>query len=195
MFGLFTPRAPTVASAVPGWNGLMGWRVLTYEEGERWLSLRIEPMTDGPCRVYVPGTRRWALQAPAWARGRRESILQRLRQIAWNRDLVWIDGDDTPFEPQHVHRPAEDSIEASSDGQRLLRLRMFSPDAAGRWSRRDSKRAWCIGTELVCRRASGWVRREPRPLVAGSVYKDIELAALMRNPKVTVSFVRAPQQM
>lgn len=46
----------------------------------------------------------------------------------------------------------------------------------------------CALTERVCKQASGWLNCEPRALVPSSVYRDIELVTLSRDPNVTLSF-------
>lgn len=43
----------------------MGWQMVTYQEGDHWLSLQVEPMKRGPCSIYVPGEEAWAADAPA----------------------------------------------------------------------------------------------------------------------------------
>ncbi len=118
MFGLFKKPPP---GATP-WVCRLGWQVLTYQEDGRCLSLQIEPMQNGPCLVYVPGPAAWQAQAPDWARERRACILQRAQQMAWSRELHWIEDEDTRFcQPEvgelqfHPHGAAR-NIRAPSQG-------------------------------------------------------------------------------
>jgi hypothetical protein len=188
MFGWLMKK---LRPAAPEWTCRMGWRVLTYQEGEQWLSLQIEPMSDAPCRVYLPDDARWQVHAPAWARDRRALIVQRLQQVAWNRALTWQDSPRANFWQRHVLQPVDGSLEATPGGQQLQNLWLFHPDSPARWSRQDAKRAWCAGAEQMCKQASGWVNIDVRERVPGSVFQDLELPTLSRNPRVTLSFVAA----
>lgn len=184
MFGFFRKQH----AATPPWSCLMGWRVLTYQEGTQWLSLQIEPMNDGPCRVYVPGPAAWMARAPVWAQGLRDTVLERLSDVAWRRDLQWCESEHTNFWHRHVNQPVEGSLESTKGGLQLEGMRLFHPDSPMRFSKADAKRAWCSAAEQMCLQARGQVNIDARELIAGSVFKDIELPALKRNPAVELAF-------
>lgn len=184
MFGLFRKRQPSI----PPWNCLMGWRVLTYEEGAQWLSLQIEPMKDGPCRVYVPDPAAWAARAPVWAQGLRETVLERARKIAWNRSLQWCESERARFWQRHVSQPVDGSLESTPGGLQLEGMRLFHPDSPLRFSKADAKRAWCSAAEQMCLQVHGKVNIDARELIAGSVFKEVELPALKRNPNAELAF-------
>lgn len=183
MFGFFKKQ--------PAWNCLMGWRVLTYEEGQQWLSLQIEPMKDAPCRVYVPTAGQWQAEAPAWARELRGVVLERARAVRWNRDVVWQESARARFWQRHVYNPVAGSLESTPGGQQLERMRLFHPDSPARFSRHDSKRAWCAGAEQMCLQVAGNVDIDQREVIPGSVFQEIELPALGRNPRVRLNFAEA----
>jgi hypothetical protein len=187
MFGLFEKRRRTD----PGWSCLMGWRVLTYQEAGRWLSLQIEPMKDAPCRVYVPSAPMWRAQAPAWASERRETLLGRMREVAWNRELEWLDHDRARFWHRHVDDPVDGSLESTPGGRQLEQMRLFHPDRPARFSARDSKRAWCAACEQMCLQVQGRVEIDESEVIPGSVFQEIELATLRRNPNVSLRFADA----
>jgi len=186
MFGFFrkTPQTP----AAPALQCLMGWRVLTCQIGENWLSLQIEPMNDGPCRVYLPTAAHWEAQAPQWARGRRDEVLRAARAGAWNRDLLWLESERARFWHRHVYDPVEGSLESTPGGRQLERMRLFHPGNPARFSKQDAKRAWCAGAEQMCLQAQGDVNIDMREVIPGSVFQEIELPTLKRNPKVTLAF-------
>lgn len=184
MFGFFKKR-PT-SRGHDGWTCLLNWRVLTYQEGSRCLSLQVEPMKQGPCLVYVPREAAWQRMAPDWARSRREQILQRARSIAWNRDLDWPESDDATVSDLHAQDPVPGSLESTPGGQQLQAMWLFHPDSPVGWSKADSKRVWMAGAEQMCLQLSGDVPVHISAVVPGSVYQDVELPALRRNPRVRV---------
>lgn len=184
MFGLFKKRPAATARGTAEWTCWLNWRVLTYQEGNQHLSLQVEPMSMGPCRVYVPSPAAWQRQAPDWARGRRDEILQRVRSIAWNRDLDWPDSDQATVSGLHAQTPVPGSLESTKGGQQLQALWLFHPDSPARFSKYDSKRAWISGAEQMCLQAAGPVPVHVSAVIPGSVFQAVELPALRRNPKV-----------
>ena len=147
MFGLFSKQHITD----PAWSCYMGWRVVTYQERDAWVSLQIEPMRHEPCRVYVPSFEAWQSSAPAWARDQREGILRRMQSIAWNRDLAWTESLRAMFWHRHVHDPIDGSLESTPGGRQLEDMRLFHPDSPAHFPRRDAKRAWWAATEQMLR--------------------------------------------
>jgi hypothetical protein len=191
MFSFFrkSPSAPALDNSP--WRCRMGWQVVTYQEGDAWLSLQVEPMKSGPCRVYVPGEQAWAADAPAWAASRRSEILERMRQMAWNRELVWIDGENTRFWHRPVTSPVPGSIESTPGGQQLESMWLFHAGSPGRFTREQAKRAWFAAVEQMCLQVAGPVKLDQSAVIPGSVFQEIVLPTLRRNPKVTLSFAGA----
>lgn len=187
MFGFLRKRQPSI----PPWSCLMGWRVLTYQEGAQWLSMQIEPMKHGHCRVYVPGPAAWLARAPVWARGLRETVLERVSGIDWNRDLQWCENERTNFWHRHVGEPVDGSLESTPGGRQLEVMRLFHPDSPLRFSKAEAKRAWCSGAEQMCLQARGKVSIDARELIVGSVFQEVELPALKRNPNVELALAGA----
>ena len=185
MFGLFNTKQRPAASL---WSCFMGWRVATYQERDAWLSLQIEPMRDEPCRVYVPSAETWEAQAPEWAKAQRARILERLQQVAWNRDLAWTDSRRARFWHRHVHDPVDGSLESTPGGRQLEAMWLFHPDSPARFPRRDAKRAWCAAAEQMCLQVSGRVNIDESEVIPGSVFQEIELQTLRRNPNVRMCF-------
>ena len=107
------------------WSFFMGWRVLTCQTGNDWLSLQIEPMAKSPCRVYLPSEPAWKAKAAGWAKDRREAILARLKEVEWNRDVEWPESDHSSFWPRHVNDPIEGSLESTSGGSLLEQMGYF----------------------------------------------------------------------
>jgi len=185
MFGLFRKPAPQPTQL---WQCRMGWQVLTYQEADRWLSLQIEPMKHGACRVYVPAERAWAADAPPWAQTHRSVILARLQAVAWNRELVWEDSEAARFWHLPVTSPVPGSLESTPGGQQLERMWLFHPDSPGRFTREQAKKAWFTAVEQMCLQVSGRVNLAETAVIPGSVFQEIVLPTLRRNPKVELNF-------
>jgi hypothetical protein len=175
-------RKPEPESAA--WSAGMGWRYVTYREGRNALTLQIEPMAQGADVVYVPDAERWASGAPAWARARAAEIVERLKSIAWNRELVWrvvpvsgfLEGD----------LPIAGSLESTPAGRQLEQLRLFEPN--GRFTHAQNHEVWRTACRRFAEGATGRVTIFADTVVPDSVFQVIELAALKANPNVTLDF-------
>jgi len=166
----------------------MGWRVLTCQKGTEWLSLQIEPMAKGPCRVYVPSECVWRVKAPDWAKDQRDDILSRLTAIEWNRDVEWLESDHSSFWPRHVNNPIEGSLESTSGGRLLEQMGYFQQNSRTEIQKQVAKEVWCALAEKFALHLSGQVTIDESAPVIGSVFHEIELPALQRNAEVTLHF-------
>jgi len=101
----------------------MGWRYVSYSEGDVSLWLQIEPMVKGADRVYVPDESRWLKDAPSWTRESRAKVLSRLKSVAWNRKLEWQECE-CPL-PLEEHKVIPGSLESTPGGQALEERRLF----------------------------------------------------------------------
>src|SRR5688572_13626505 len=107
------------------WTARMGWRYVTYVEGDVSLSLSIEPMVKGDDRVYVPNEASWLKEAPSWTRERRLEVLSRLKSVKWNRKLTWQECEcPLSLGPHEVIRG---SLESTPGGRALEERRLFEP--------------------------------------------------------------------
>lgn len=121
--------------------------------------------------------------------GARATILAGAKQVAWNRDLDWIESDRASFWPRHVNDPLNGSLESTQGGRWLESLRVFHPDAPKKFSRDECKQLWCAAAEKMALQASGRVTIDVDEVIPGSVFQEVELPALKRNPGVTLDFV------
>ena len=58
---------------------LVSFGYILYSEGARSIELTVEPGLKHPTIIRVPSADRWDEEMPAWAHGRREEILSRIR--------------------------------------------------------------------------------------------------------------------
>jgi hypothetical protein len=89
--------------------GLTDW---LYEEvtplrTRRALRILREPLADSGCRIYVPNGDAWDDRAPSWARGRRDELVARIRELfgpnTLFEDVDSIDGRICADAPPETH--------------------------------------------------------------------------------------------
>ena len=90
------PRAAQGSSPKPSaeapsnaYDVLIAFRYVKYFEGENDVELRIDPGLKEPSVIHVPSPERWGSEMPAWARDRREVILERLKSKCSHMQLDW----------------------------------------------------------------------------------------------------------
>lgn len=165
-----------------GWSAEMGWRYVSYSEKNIPLVLQIEPMARDADIVYVPNAEMWLNSAPDWARERREEILERLKSVEWNRKLIWQEGKTslgtTGFVPG--------SLESTRGGRKLEKRRLFHPGS--KITHEEAHELWHNAAWLFAEQAKGEVLIFKNQGVPGSVFEQVEMTALERNPNVTLIF-------
>jgi len=177
-------KSPHSLPGGAGWSARMGWRYLTYLEGEQSLSLAIEPMAVGPDIVYVPDAEAWSRVAPAWARNRATEILERIKSVPWSRDLQWSEGPNSAFLTDDS--PVSGSLESSSGGQQLEAERLFHPGSG--LTHAQAHECWHLAARMFAEATRGRVTLFVNGAVPNSVFREIELPALRSNPHVTLDF-------
>jgi hypothetical protein len=166
----------------------MGWRVLTFEVENNWLSFQIEPMAFSPCKIYVPGQDTWIREAPDWARANRGFILESLKNVPFNRDVIWEERESAHFWPRHVANPPSGSLESTPGGKQLESLRLFQPESRSKATKEFAKKVWCKLAEKFATQASGKVTISESSPIEGSVFREIELPTLQKNQNVTLNW-------
>lgn len=168
------------------WTARMGWRYVSYIEGDASISFQIEPMVKGADRVYVPSESSWLRTAPEWVRPRRAEILSRLKLVKWNRRLEWPESDKSSVGNYSSDTPIPGSLESTPGGRALENMRMFEPGS--KVTHAQAHRIWHDAARAVVELATGTVTIFMSGVVPGSVFQEIELPALKRNPNVTIVF-------
>src|SRR5947209_6269674 len=166
------------------WSAAMGWRRVVYQENDDVLWLSIEPMAAGADLVYVPDAEAWRRSAPGWAQSRREEILQRLKEVRWNRVIEWREG--ASFVISGIPEPVPGSLESTPGGQTLEAARFFNP--GGQLTHEQAHQVWHRAAERFAQAAKGKVTIFLTDIVEGSVFQVVELPALRSNPAVTLEF-------
>jgi hypothetical protein len=159
----------------------MGWRYVSYIEGENTLTLPIQPMLTGHCLVYVPDASRWKKEAPSWARNKRRGILKFLSAVNWNRGIKFVDGGEFITE-----EPVSGSLESTPAGQKLEAMNLFDPGSE--FSRRGAMEVWLAAARRFAEAQEGEFHIYRTEAVPGSVFEEIELPALESNPNLKLVF-------
>jgi len=82
-------RKPSAQAPSNAYDVLIAFRYAKYFEGENDLEFQIDPGLKEPSVMHVPSPERWRSEMPAWARDRREVILERLRSKCSHMQLDW----------------------------------------------------------------------------------------------------------
>lgn len=173
-----------ICAAGDGWAAYMGWRYITYVEGQKLLSFQIEPMVMGADVVYIPNTMAWSLAAPSWAGAGSSKILARLKSIAWKRELEWQESADASFLANDA--PVSGSLESTSGGQQLEAKRLFHPDSS--LTHAQAHEVWHVAERRFAEAARGRVTIFASGVNPKSVFGAVALPALRANPGVTLDF-------
>lgn len=166
------------------WMARMGWRYVSYSEGDVSLWLQIEPMVKGADRVYVPDESRWLKDAPSWTRESRAKVLSRLKSVAWNRKLEWQECECHLRLEEHKVIPG--SLESTPGGQDLEERRLFEPGS--KTTHAQAHKVWHEGARMFAEQAKGSVTIYASEVIPNSVFQAVELPALKKNPNVTLVF-------
>lgn len=196
MFGWFRTKSaksteiptvpPTESQRVPHWSAHMWYRFVTYRE-DNTLSLGVDVMADGPDIVMVPSADAWDRSSPPFAQGRRDEILERLKDVKWNRELVWEVSDAascSSHDPSSSVVPG--SIESTPGGSYVEQLNLFEPDSPLSFDK--VRGLWMEVEEQFAAGAHGRVTLLVSTARPNSMFKLISLPALQRNPNVTLHF-------
>lgn len=184
------PSPPTTASQAPraeSWSARMWYRFLTYTEGDSVLSLHVDVMAQGSDIVLVPSAHSWSQSAPPFAQNRRDAVIERLKSVKWNRELLWEDSDSATCS---AHDPSLDSvpgsIESTPGGKFLEGLDLFGPDRP--MSFEEARAIWSKSEAEFAAKASGRVTLFVSSARPKSMFTLVSLPALQRNPNVTLDF-------
>jgi hypothetical protein len=167
-----------------GWTARMGWRHVTYIEGRRSLSFQIEPMAVGADVVYIPNAQAWLRFAPSWASACASKILDRLKSIAWTRELEWSERVDSSFLTSDA--PVPGSLESTPGGLQLEARRLFHPGST--LTHAQAHEVWHMAARRFAEAARGRVTIFASGVNPRTVFGAVELPALRANPNVILDF-------
>lgn len=168
------------------WSFRMGWRYVSYTEKSSIVSFQIEPMNKIPDVVYFPSSSKWKDTSPIWCRDKREEILNRLRNVRWNRQLIWEENDRNEFLSFDPSHPLPGSLESTPGGREFESKNLFDPDAT--LTKEQAKEIWLKMVRLFAEQAKGKVTLFANEVIVGSVFQEIELPILKQNRNVSLEF-------
>src|SRR6185437_13090230 len=147
---------PPESPRVQPWSSRMWYRFVTYREGDNVLSLDVDVMADGPDMVFVPSADAWDRTSPPFARGRRDDVVERLKGVKWNRELVWEESDAascSSHDPSSSVVPG--SIESTPGGKFIEQQNLFGPDSPVSFA--EARTVWSQAEVQHAAQASGRV--------------------------------------
>jgi hypothetical protein len=177
-------RATKTIPVNQSWAARMGWRYVSYVEGDVALWLSIEPMVKGADRVYVPNEARWLNDAPSWTKESRTEVLARLKSVAWKRKLDWMECE-CPL-PLGQHQVIPGTLESTPGGRALEDRRLFEPRS--KLTHETAHKFWHEAARMFAEQTTGSVTIYASEVIPDSVFQAIELPALKKNPNVTLVF-------
>jgi hypothetical protein len=179
-----TPISNPMQVTDSSWEAHMGWRYVSYSEGDVSLSLSIEPMVKGADRVYVPDEASWLKAMPSWTSAQRSQVLSRLKSIPWNRKLSWQECE-CPLSVGPI-KVIRGSLESTEGGRALEARRLFEPGS--KVTHEEAHEEWHTAARMFAAQARGIVTIFMSEVIADSVFQAIELPELKKNPNVTLVF-------
>ncbi|WP_298845001.1 hypothetical protein [Clostridium sp.] len=113
-------------------NGIsikMGWKYLSYINGDEKIVFNIEPMVGEADIIYTPNDKMWKGCSAKWVRQNRDKILNDIRSIEWNRDIAFnecsIGFKYMPIDKTEIEEGTMESTKAAKEFQSLY---LFDPD-------------------------------------------------------------------
>jgi hypothetical protein len=183
-------------SSMPGakdgsWQARMGWRYIAYKESRIPFGIQIEPMVTGADVVYVPLETIW-LQESNLKPLSKQQVIRNLQSLSWNRELIWQETENVSFLPVNsvLEFVVPGSLESTQGGQYIESLRLFEASRTQNLSFEQAREIWLIMERRFANEARGEVTifAEPQGIV-GSVFHEVALPLLKKNPHVTLKFV------
>ncbi|MFO7985136.1 MAG: ribose 5-phosphate isomerase B [Desulfatiglandaceae bacterium] len=74
------PDTPAPGGRKAAYDILIAFRYVVYMEGNDKIEFQIDPSLKGSSLIHIPSSKRWDAELPAWARGRRTEILERIEK-------------------------------------------------------------------------------------------------------------------
>ena len=183
-------RSDTPGAEDGSWQARMGWRYIAYKEGKMMFGLEIEPMVTGADTVYVPTEAQWEQDKNVNALPRTQ-VIRNLQSIPWNRELTWKETDGASIlsaDSSLLDIVIAGSLESTKGGHELESLRLFEPGKDIPFEK--VRKIWLILERRFAEEARGEVTIfADQPGIPNSVFREITLPTLKKNPHVTLNFI------
>jgi hypothetical protein len=166
----------------------MGWKYLSYIQGNEKIVFDIEPMVGESDIIYIPKLEIWKKSSPKWANENRAEFLSAIKSIEWNRDLDFNECDIELkvllIDQDEFEEGTMESTEAAKEFQRLY---LFDPDK--KVKKEQAHELWCTLEKRFAEEAKGKVTIYAKSIIENSVFNKITIATLLENEKVILNIV------
>lgn len=166
----------------------MGWKYLSYIHGDEKIVFNIEPMVGEPDIIYIPKIEIWKESSTKWASENRNEILNAIKSIDWNRDLIFSECDielkcilisQDEFE--------EGTIESTETAKEFQSLYLFDPDK--KVEKEQAHELWCTLEKRFAEDVEGRVTIYAKSTIENSVFNKITIPMLLENKNVILHII------
>ncbi|WP_026881388.1 hypothetical protein [Clostridium akagii] len=166
----------------------MGWKHLSYIQGDEKIVFNIEPMVGEADIIYIPNDEIWSESQINWARESKKEILRDINTIDWNRDIVLNECDIAlkcmPIDNDEIEEGTMESTEAAKEFGSLY---LFDPDK--KVQKEQVHELWCTLEQRFAEQAQGKVTVYANAIIENSVFNKISIETLLKNDNVVLNIV------
>jgi hypothetical protein len=166
----------------------MGWRFLSYIQGNEKIVFNIEPMVKESDILYIPKNQIWRESSPKWASENKDQILESIKAIDWNRNIRF-NKCDIKLKCMLIGQDEfeEGTMESTEAAKEFQRLYLFDPDK--KVEKEQVHELWCTLEKRFAEGVNGRVTIYSKSIVENSVFNKITMPTLLENEKVTLNIV------
>jgi len=166
----------------------MGWKYLSYIQGDEKIVFNIEPMVGEADIIYIPNDEIWKESSIKWASGNKNEILRTIKSIDWNRDIVCNECDIClrcmSTDKDEIEEGTIESTEAAKEFQSLY---LFDPDK--KVEKEQAHELWCTLEKRFAEEVEGKVTIHANSIIENSVFNKITIATLLENDKAVLNII------
>ncbi|MBU3102326.1 MULTISPECIES: hypothetical protein [Clostridium] len=166
----------------------MGWKYLSYINGEEKIVFKIEPMVGEADIIYTPNDEIWKACDSKWASQNRKKILNDIKSVEWNRNIAFnecnIGLKCMPVDKTEIEEGTMESTKAAKEFQTLY---LFDPDK--KVEKEQAHELWCTLEKRFAKGVEGKVTIYANSIIENSVFNKISIVTLLENDKVILNIV------
>lgn len=166
----------------------MGWKHVSYTDGNDKVVFNIEPMIGEPDIIYVPNDEMWMRCLKTWVRESKNEILNNIKSIKWNRDIVFNECDvGLTCMPIDKNEIEEGTIESTEAAKEFESFNLFDPDK--KVEEEQAHELWCTLEKRFAEEVKGKVTIYANAIIENSVFNRITIKTLLENDKVALNII------
>lgn len=171
-------------------NIKMGWKYITYIYGKEKLVFNIEPMIGEADVIYIPNDQIWNNSTIEWVKENKEKIINDIKSIGWNRDIVFKELD---IELRCISIDKDEfeigTIESIKAAKEFQNLNLFDPDK--KVEKEQAHELWRTLEKRFAEEVEGKVTIYSNSIIENSVFNKITIPTLLKNDKIILNIVES----